>query len=223
LGLNITQHSSSVLAAKLQYAANAGTDTAESHSLSLAPVPALIPADMDESEIRVVRKFIGKITAYREVFGAEKDDIDASKDPVPLVDKLECVLTSTSTQERPLGFGGDNLIRVAGVPREKLNDLVVGDICGALIERPNLGEDARRSVADIRARWTGVTLAQLRACASRARAPRLPGVVVVAVGANKAPVVVASVRLGLVQHLFADQDLADHLEQICSALTTGAS
>jgi len=40
---------------------------------------------------------------------------------------------------------------------------------------------------------------------------------VLAIGANKAPVVYAAVRRGLIQHLFTDQDLADRLEQICAA------
>jgi hypothetical protein len=69
------------------------------------------------------------------------------------------------------------------------------------------------------ARWTGVKMGHLQDCARRAlnRTPdRAPGVIVLAIGANKATVVYEALRKGLIQHLFTDEDLADRLEQICS-------
>jgi DNA-binding transcriptional regulator LsrR (DeoR family) len=72
-------------------------------------------------------------------------------------------------------------------------------------------------VKSILRRWTGVKIKQLENCALRARDGGPPGVIVLAIGASKAPVVHAAVRRGLIQHLFMDQDLADRLEQICTA------
>jgi DNA-binding transcriptional regulator LsrR (DeoR family) len=216
LGLNITQHSSSVLAARLEEVLNPEVEPGQGHTLSLAPVPALIPADMTETEIQAIRKLIGRITAYREIFGTDRQNSTSEQKNVPLIRKIDAVLTSTSTHERPLGFDDDNLIRAAGVPREKLNDLVIGDLCGAMISRPNLDVEAKAEVKSILRRWTGVTISQLRDCAARAR-DGAPGILVLAIGARKAPVVYAALRNGLIQHLFMDQDLADRLEEICLA------
>jgi DNA-binding transcriptional regulator LsrR (DeoR family) len=214
LGRNITRHSSSVLAAQLEEVLNPYMETGREHGLSLAPVPALIPSDMSEPEINAIRKLIGRIAAYREIFGnGERDSSDESS--LPWIDRIDAVLTSVSTQERSLSFFDDSLIRAAGVSREKLNELVIGDLCGALIPRSNLNDKARAEVDDIIRRWTGVTISQLQSCAARSKSGA-PGVIVVAIGANKAPVVYAAIRSGLVQHLFTDQDLADGLEQICS-------
>jgi DNA-binding transcriptional regulator LsrR (DeoR family) len=217
LGLNITQHSSSVLAARLEEALNPGVEPGQGHSLSLAAVPALIPAEMSEPEIVAIHKLINLITAYREIFGAKRRKAAGVEMSVPWIDRIDAVLTSTSTHERPLGFDDDSLIRTAGVERTKLNDLVIGDLCGALIPRPDLNEKALGEVKSILRRWTGVKIKQLENCAARARDSDAPGVIVLAIGASKAQVVHAAVRRGLIQHLFMDQDLADRLEQICVA------
>ena len=216
LGLNITQHSSSVLAAKLEEALNPGVEPGQSHTLSLAAVPALIPADMEEAEIVAIHKLIEKITAYKAIFGTKGPNPAGVEESVPWIRRIDAVLTSTSTHERPLGFDDDSLIGAAGVPRAELNDLVIGDLCGAVIPRPNLDEKAREGVESILRRWTGVKISHLQDCAVRARDGGAPGVIVLAIGANKAPVVYAAVRRGLIQHLFTDQDLADRLEQICA-------
>ena len=212
LGLNISHHSSSVLAARLEEALDPEVEPGQGHTLSLAPVPALIPADMTETEIQAIRKLIGRITAYREIFGTDRQNSTREQESVPLIRRIDAVLTSTSTHEWPLGFDEDNLIRTAGVSREKLNEWVIGDLCGAVISRPNLDDVAKAEVKSILKRWTGVTISQLRDCAARARGGA-PGILVLAIGANKAPVVHAALRSGLIQHLFMDQDLADRLEE----------
>ena len=217
LGKNITQHSSSVLAARLDEVLNPGVEPGQGHTLSLAAVPALIPADMSESEIAAIHKLIDKITAYREIFGAKRRKPAGTEVSVPWIERIDAVLTSTSTHERPLGFDDDSLIKTAGVERTKLNDLVIGDLCGAVIPRPDLNEKAMGEVKSILRRWTGVKIKQLENCALRARDGGPPGVIVLAIGASKAPVVHAAVRRGLIQHLFMDKDLADRLEQICTA------
>ena len=53
------------------------------------------------------------------------------------------------------------------------------------------------------------------ACANRAR-NGAPGIIVLAIGANKASVVHEALRRGLIQHLFMDEDLADRLGEICA-------
>jgi DNA-binding transcriptional regulator LsrR (DeoR family) len=107
---------------------------------------------------------------------------------VPWIDRVDAILTSISTEERPLGFDDDRLIRAAGIRRERLNDLVIGDLCGIVIPRPNLDSQSKSEIENIMARWTG---------------------------ANKASVVHEGLRRGLIQHLFMDEDLADRLGEIC--------
>ena len=214
LGRNITQHSSSVLAAKLAETLNPGVEPGS--TLSLAPVPALIPADMTKADISAIRKLIGRITAYRQIYGAEENESHAEGKPVPWIDCVDTILTSISTQERPLGFSDDRLIRAAGIRRERLNELVIGDLCGVVIPRPHLDSQAKNEIESIMARWTGVRIDQLEGCANRVR-NNAPGVIVLAIGANKASVVHEALRRGLIQHLFMDEDLADRLGEICAA------
>ncbi|MGA2909395.1 MAG: hypothetical protein ABSE36_16965 [Terracidiphilus sp.] len=211
LGRNISQHSSSVLASKLAETLNPKTEPGS--TLSLAPVPALIPADMTKAEIGTIRKLIRRITAYREIYGAEERESDGEEKPVPWIDRVDAILTSISTEERPLGFDDDRLIRAAGIRRERLNDLVIGDLCGIVIPRPNLDSQSKSEIENIMARWTGARVEHLEACATRAQ-KGAPGVIVLAIGANKASVVHEGLRRGLIQHLFMDEDLADRLGEI---------
>jgi DNA-binding transcriptional regulator LsrR (DeoR family) len=217
LGRHITEYSSSVLASRLAEVLD--PEIQPGSTLSLAPVPALIPADMTKGEIRAIRKLIGKITAYREIYGTDEQGPDGHGVCEPWIDRVDAILTSISTQERPLGFDDDRLIRAAGIRRERLNDLVIGDLCGVVVPRSNLDNTAKAEVENILARWTGVNMSHLQGCGKRAlnRTPdRAPGVIVLAIGANKASVVHEALRKGLIQHLFTDEDLADRLEQICS-------
>jgi DNA-binding transcriptional regulator LsrR (DeoR family) len=216
LGLYVTQHSSSVLAASLEEGLNQGIASEPKHTLSLAPVPALIPWDLEESEVAAIRKLIGRITAYHEIFGEGEDKPNDGDAESPLIWQIDALLTSTSVEGRPLGFDDDSLIRAAGVDRDKLNELVMGDLGGALIPRSRLDGKSKAEVAGILRRWFGVRVSHIRNCSARAR-KGAPGVLLLAIGANKAPVVHAALCRGLVQHLFIDQDLADRLEQICSA------
>ena len=213
LGRTITQHSSSVLASKLAETFN--PNVRPGSTLSLAPVPALIPEGMTKAEIRAIRKLIGRITAYHEIYGAEESDSHGKGKFVPWIGRVDAILTSISAQERPLGFDDDRLVRAAGIRRERLNELVIGDLCGAVIPRPHLDSASKNEIESIMERWTGVSLTQLEACANRAR-NGAPGIIVLAIGANKASVVHEALRRGLIQHLFMDEDLADRLGEICA-------
>ncbi|MGA7342881.1 MAG: hypothetical protein WBX18_19925 [Terracidiphilus sp.] len=214
LGLTTTQHSSSVLASKLAGILNPRLKP--ENILSLAPVPAFIPANMTKAEIRAIRKLIGRITAYRKIYGAGESESQGEEKSVPWIHCVDAILTSISTEEKPLGFDNDGLIRAADIHRERLNDLVIGDLCGVVIPRPNLDRKSKKEIESIMAQWTGVRVDHLEACANRAR-NGAPGVIVLAIGANKASVVLGALRRGLIQHLFMDEDLADRLGEICAA------
>jgi DNA-binding transcriptional regulator LsrR (DeoR family) len=57
-------------------------------------------------------------------------------------------------------------------------------------------------------RWTGISLEQYAACAQRSVAQQSPGVVVVAIGKNKAEAVHDAVARGLINNLLVDEELA---------------
>lgn len=222
LGRSAHEYSSSVLAYRLAEVLDPNIQLEE--ILSLAPVPAMIPADMTRGEMRAIRKLIGKITAYRQIYGTDQEESKGKGEREPWIDRVDAILTSISPQERPLGFDEDLLIRAAEIDRARLNNLILGDLCGVVIPRSNLDNAAKAEVENIVARWTGVKMHHLQNCARRAlsRTPdRAPGVIVLAIGANKATVVYEALRKGLIQHLFTDEDLADRLEQLCSRPSSG--
>ena len=68
LGLNITQHLHPACWRRgWRRRSNPEVEPGQGHALSLAPVPALIPADMTEPELDAIWKLIGRITAYKEL------------------------------------------------------------------------------------------------------------------------------------------------------------
>jgi DNA-binding transcriptional regulator LsrR (DeoR family) len=222
LGRNITQYSSSILASKLAETLNpkpAQTPDPKSEprsTLSLAPVPAFIPEGMTRAEINAIRKFIGKIGAYGEIYGADERGSRGEDKSLLWIDRVDTILTSISREEQPLGFDDDRLIHAAGIRRDRLNGLVIGDLCGVVIPRPNLDSQSKKEIKNIMARWTGIKVNHLEACAMRAN-KGAAGVIVLAIGSNKASVVYEALRRGLIQHLFMDEDLADRLGEICTA------
>ena len=70
----------------------------------------------------------------------------------------------------------------------------------------------------IRDHWSGISMEALVDCARRARAKRRGGVLVLALGARKAPVIYECLRRGLISQLIVDSDLADALGRILTRL-----
>jgi DNA-binding transcriptional regulator LsrR (DeoR family) len=175
------------------------------HSLSLAAVPALIPENFTPKEVKAIRKLINYVDAYHDIFGGQRKD---ETEQEPWIRRMDCILTSVGPRERPLG---DRLLKTAGIHKERLRELVIGDICGILIPRPGLSTAEDSEVERVTERWTGIKLGDLEDCARRASRSRGTGVIVIAIGKNKAAFIYEVVRRGLVNHLIVDQDLADRL------------
>jgi DNA-binding transcriptional regulator LsrR (DeoR family) len=80
-------------------------------------------------------------------------------------------------------------------------------------------------VASIERRWFSLKLAHLKAISDRSRRSGTPGVVCIAIGSGKAPVVAAAIQHGILEHLFIDYDLAFRLNQcmhtVISVTTSG--
>ena len=104
------------------------------------------------------------------------------------------------------------LAQIGGIPRERLKELIKGDVAGALIKRAKLTPVREREVEDIGKKyWTGIREENLFDIASRARKTGKPGVIIVAIGGNKADVLLAVLKMGLVNELIIDHDLAEAL------------
>src|SRR5262249_441522 len=94
---------------------------------------------------------------------------------------------------------------------ERLRSLVVGDLGSVLIPVPGRKQD--QEVKELNELRNGIQLKHLEAIAERAaRSQSSPGVVVVAIGKNKARVLCELVHRGLINELIIDQDLAKALE-----------
>lgn len=201
VGRAISRFSSSRLAEDLDQTLNGANE----HSLSLALVPALIPLEFSDEKVAAIKDFFAYVPAYCEVFGGKDGMRDDGSEP--WVRRLDAILTSVSTAERPLGFDHDSMVKSARLSRTRLFEEVIGDICGALIPRNGY----EQNVEHINQFWNGITLEDIRRCRERAS----PGVVVIALGRNKARPIYEAVLGGFVNHLIIDQDLADGLDELC--------
>ena len=174
--------------------------------VSLAAVPAFIPAKYSRPGREVIRDFIAEIAGYRVIF-ARRDE--QGRPQVPLADRLDTIVTAVGTVSTEVsGRLLDDRMEAEGITKEQLRRRVIGDIGGVFLPR-----EARDPVVrGINERWTGVRLEHLARCARAAREASgerpPPGVVVLAAGAVKAPVVLACVRAGLASELILDHELA---------------
>jgi hypothetical protein len=98
---------------------------------------------------------------------------------------------------------------------EQISELVVGDVGGVLIPKPHIkkGSPADKALRKISERWMGIRTEHIAQCAAKARdsGGMPPGVVVLGVGRYRASVVYECIRLGLVNELVIDEDMALHL------------
>lgn len=203
----------SSLAYRLDVAIN--DDPEHRSSIWMAGVPARYPDRHDgltATEIEVVKKYIRSLPAYKKIFGDERNRLSGDLRK-PLVDKIDLILTSCGPAERPLGYGGRQLLRAAGLGHKEARDLIAGDLSGNLLKRASIDEIRSARIDQINAGWCGVTLKQLAECNKRSRGGHTPGVALCALGANKVESVLEVTRLGLANHLLIDNDLASELER----------
>jgi predicted transcriptional regulator len=208
LGDDPTSYSSSSLAHELGCMVNGGTYSAP----SLAMVPAFIPKDFSKSEVSGVWRLIGLVESYDLIFGKTE----------PLAAELDMILTSVGPLESPLGFSKGRLLATGGLNINDLQKLVIGDLGGVCFPRQGLSEGQERELEGVTKRWTGLKMPHLRACSQRGVDPNQgpPGVVVVSGGAARARFVYELIKLGIIQHLFIDDVLANELGKIAQCQPT---
>jgi hypothetical protein len=219
-GVRPTSQSSSVIAERLTMLLN---DTVPA-PLSLSMVPAFIPSDLkDESERAAVWTLIGCSPSYVQIFGSERlparvrarlckrlESANRSGNDVPMAERLDGVLTALSQDNRPFGLGAEHMYSTAGLDGQLVDKLYLGDIGGVAIPK-----NAVKEQDALQTRWTGLTRQHLLDCATRAatNGAQQPGVVVICMGAGREKTLLECVRLGMINHLVIDTELADRVKQ----------
>lgn len=196
-----TEFASSRLADRLNTIINDG----RGERFSLSGVPAFIPRRFQQQQAMTIRAFLEASASYRRIF----------RDKDPLVDHIDALLSSIGPNTRAVGFCRQELLQAGKITEQQLQAIVAGDLGGILIAKPPVPR-ARRSqeklVSALNKMWTGMRLDQIARIAKQAaRNPQHPGVIVVALGRNKATALAEILRCGLVNELIIDKDLLDVL------------
>ena len=174
--------------------------------ISLGGLVARIPCKQPERDI--VRNFFREhISGCRRVFEGERAK-RGKRGREALIKQVDTILTSCGTASPD----SNDLVLVETTmairkTREELNALTIGNIGGFFLPRPGLKKSESKVVKEINDQWTGIRKEHFELCANRGS----PGVVLLAIGKAKAEIVCECVRLGLVNHLIIDHDLAEEL------------
>jgi hypothetical protein len=185
------EDNSSILASRLTEAINGNWQ----HLHMLHGVEGFVASYLGTNEeIEIVRKRINCFPNYQAIFGGPSEP--------GVIDQLDSILTSCGNAHHFNQFWTTELPRL-GVSPEKLNSITHGNIGGVLLEREDLSTRDKALFDDIDRRWTGITRRHYEQCAQRK-----PGVVLAAVGHNKADVVLKCVELNLLTELVIDEPLA---------------
>jgi DNA-binding transcriptional regulator LsrR (DeoR family) len=164
-----------------------------------------------ESALGFMRDFPG----YKRIFG-ETHQPDQS---TPMVDRLDTLLTSVgilnNSDEIEIPYTGtfiqERLAQEKEISKDELNEWIIGDLGGVLIERES---EFRKSVNMLNEGWTGANLDHYRRIANAAGEDGHPGVVVIASSRQKAKMIKRIVQDGLVNQLIIDASLADGLRNL---------
>jgi hypothetical protein len=174
----------------------------------LGIVPAFIPWEFQDGDIEVLERLIHMAPEYEEIFG--------SGGRPGIADNLDVILTSVGPADNPLGFGLGRLLGSIGKKKlDMLKDQIYGDIGGVFL--PKNSSSPSKLIQAIEHRWKGLERKHLQTCAQRAfhddPVTGRPGVVLLAVGSDRAEVVLHAVERGLVNHLLIDKELEEALHQ----------
>ena len=141
-------------------------------------------------------------TSYKEIFGEGLSDKKA-----PL-NRADAILASCGCFHNPKTV----LWEWLGKHRVDVKSVAMGDIGGSLIPRRDVSDAEFANIARL---WTGIRLEHFEAVAQRS-----PGVILCAVGVQKAEITLELVRRSLVTTLVVDERLAEALERALSTFMT---
>jgi DNA-binding transcriptional regulator LsrR (DeoR family) len=193
-------YSSSRLAERLDDIYNHG----RGEPIQLTGFPAYIPKHYDEVAQRSIRQFVEDSPNYGQVFSG----------PDPLIDRMDALITSVGSARSPVFGSTAELALAGGVEEAQLRTLILGDLGGILISKPNATEDQKDLVEKLNAMWTGVRIEHVRTIAQRAADdPAQAGVIVAALRAERGETIIELIRRELVNELILDDAAAEGLER----------
>ena len=195
------EYSSSRLTDRLHDIVNDG----KGERLSLSGVPAYIPRHYSQERARVIWEYVFDIGSYQKIFRGAS----------PLLANMDALLTSIGPAEVIIGGNATELAAAGDIDIQQLQSLVVGDMGGVLIPQLGLSDAERTLVTELNTMWTGVRLNHLEYIAHDAsRNTHKKGNIVIAIGRGRATILYEIIRLGLVNELLIDHDLATALESV---------
>lgn len=191
-------HSASRLAEELTKRVR-GADGA---TLQLTGFPAYVPRSYDPTAQKAIWQLIRDTPNYEKIFSG----------PDSRVAQMDALVSSVGHIDDLVRGGFDDFARAAQVDRRSLPDLVVGDLGGLLIPRHGLSASKRALVDELNGMWTGISPEQVSRIASVAsNEPHRPGVIVVALRAERASALLELIRLQWANELIIDEDAANGL------------
>jgi DNA-binding transcriptional regulator LsrR (DeoR family) len=207
-GSNPSTVSSSVLAMRLSEIFNSTSDGAM--ALSIAGVPAYIPLKFTAAgEVDAFRRLFSMVRGHAQVFGTRPPRDGAA---APMVETLNAIFTSVGRAEsKRRGIFLKERVQIGDTTEADMDRTVSGDIGGVIIPKSGIGPDDLARIHRMNENWMGMRLDHLRRCADEARKSgfdrKQPGVIVLAMGADRLEVVLRCVELGLVSELVIDRGL----------------
>lgn len=190
------ERSSSAIAQRLASVLGNGTEVP-----TLKWIPPIVPREFQDARRETLWDYLKNVSSYTDIFGE-----------AGLISKLDAVLTSVGSFEQQVTSLQSAMVKLGHIDIERVKRLALGDLGGVLIERPGLKRQELDELREIRSLWTGIRPEDHERISGMAAQPGgRPGIVVIAIGANKAQIVSSVVQKGLVNELFIDDSLAQAL------------
>lgn len=164
-----------------------------------------IPVEFSDRDRAVIRKFCFTSPSYEKAF------CDGGT-----VHKLDCVLTSVGASRDFEPPWLKMAAKASQLSVNEFNALTVGNISGCFLPVPGLDARGRKVLDGVNERWLGIQFQHLQNCAAAALRKRTPGVVVLAIGEEKAEVVLEAIKHKLVNIVCCDMRLMKRLEELCA-------
>ncbi len=197
-------HSSSMLASAMDGIFN----TRPGECPQLTAFPAYVPLRYDDAVRRSIWTYINDTAGYRRVFSG----------PEALIGRMDMMITGVGSSNSPIHGSFDEFVSAGEVDADALRKLVLGDMAGILIPRPDLDRADARTVAALNEMSTGIRLDHVQAIAQRGFSnPDCAGVVVLALRSERAGIVLELVRRQLVNELIIDHATARALQDLLSS------
>jgi hypothetical protein len=170
---------------------------------SLAKLLPIIGPHHGPQGTRALADFVEHAPGYITIYG-----------PGGLAEQANCLVTSHGRKEQPWTMGEDHFVKAFGIKREELHPLIAAEIGSVLLPKPDLTPAQMQRFEQITGARLGLKLRHLESLAALAAGTPAPGVVLIAMGANKAASFLELVRRGLINIAIVDNSLEARLREL---------